>query len=168
MNQSNISTRKVLYRKMNYLRILGSSLGCCMGIGVVGYLSTVTYSALLIPSFGASCVIGMAIPDSAFAQPRNVVGGHFLSGFIGLLCTMSLGTSWWSLAIAVGLAAAIMQLTRTFHPPAASDPILFMAQGSISPYFFLILLSLGSIILIIFFVVYHRLVTKRFYPKYWV
>lgn len=168
MNQSNISTRKALSRKMNYLRILGSSLGCCIGIGVVGYLSSITYSALLIPSFGASCVIGMAIPDSAFAQPRNVIGGHFLSGLIGLLCTVSLGTSWWSLAIAVGLASAIMQLTRTLHPPAASDPILFMAHGSLSPYFFLMLLLIGSIILIIVFVSYHRFVTERSYPKYWI
>lgn len=166
MEQTGNLARKSLHRKLNLLRILGSSMGCCLCIGIVGALSTFTHSALIVPSFGASCVIGMTIPDSAFAQPRNVIGGHFLAGITGLICTMYLGNSWWSFAVAVGLAAAIMQLTRTLHPPAASDPILFMALD-VSPYLFLLLLSLGTVILVMFFAAYHRYVTHRVYPKYW-
>lgn len=67
MNTINHLQRKALCRKLNYLRVIGSSLGCCVGVGVIAYLSTHTYSVLLIPSFGASCIIGMTIPDSAFA-----------------------------------------------------------------------------------------------------
>jgi len=168
MNQIKTSPRKALYRKLNYLRILGSSFGCCLAMGIIGYLSTVTSSALMIPSFGASCVIGLVTPDSGFAQPRNIVGGHLLSSFIGLLCTIYLGVSWWSFAVAVGLSVAIMQLTRTVHPPAAADPIFFMLQADISGNFLLSLVLLGTVILVTFFVAFHRLVTRRRYPKFWI
>lgn len=162
------ATRKALHRKLNYLRIVSSSLGCFMGIGIIGFLSTVMNSALLIPSFGASCIIGMVTPNSAFAQPRNVIGGHLLSSLIGFLSTLYLGVSWWSLSIAVGLAAAIMQLTRTIHPPAAADPIFFMLQISSSWHFLLTVILPGTVILILFFYVFHRLVTRKPYPQFWV
>ena len=167
MDQNHASTRKARYRKMNYLRMVGSSVGCCIGIGLVEYLATAGYSALAIPSFGASCAIGMIIPASAFAQPRNVVGGHLLSSIIGLACGHYLGAFWWTVAIAVGLSALLMQATRTFHPPAAADPILFMSQAGVAPLFSITLLFIGTLILVAFFALYHRLVTKRPYPKYW-
>ena len=167
MDQNYASTRKARYRRMNYLRMIGSSTGCCIGIGLVEYLSSASYSALAIPSFGASCAIGMIIPASAFAQPRNVVGGHLLSGIIGLVCSYYLGAYWWSLAVAVGLAALFMQATRTLHPPAAADPILFMTQAGGAPLFTITLLFLGALILVAFFALYHRFVTKRPYPQYW-
>ena len=167
MMQTN-TTRKALHRKLDHLRIFSSSLGCFMGISLIGFLSTVMNSALIIPSFGASCIIGMVTPNSAFAQPRIVIGGHLLSSIIGFLCTLFLGISWWSLSISVGLAAAIMQLTRTIHPPAAADPIFFMLQTSSSWYFLLTIILPGTVILILFFYVFHRLVTKKPYPQYWV
>lgn len=154
-----------LYRKLNYLRIAGSSLGCFAGMCIIGYLSILSGSGLIIPSFAASSAIGMTIPDSAFAQPRNVIGGHLFSGVAGLFCSLLFGTSWWSLGLAVGLSTMIMMLTRTFHPPAASDPILFMLQGVMHPYIFLTVLLVGSIVLVVFFTIYHRVVTHRVYPK---
>ena len=165
LNVQNTDGHKALHRKLNYLRIAGVSLGCFVGMSVIGYLSILSGSDLIIPSFAASCAIGMTIPDSAFAQPRNVIGGHLFSGLTGLLCSLFFGTSWWSLAIAVGLATGIMMVTRTLHPPAASDPILFMMQGIIHPYIFLTVLLIGSIVLVTFFDFYHRGVTHRKYPK---
>lgn len=167
LDQNHTSTRKARYRRMNYLRMAGSSVGCCIGIGLVEYFSTAGYSALAVPSFGASCAIGMIIPASAFAQPRNVVGGHLLSGIIGLVCGHYLGAFWWTFAIAVGLSTLLMQVTRTFHPPAAADPILFMTQAGDAPLSSITLLFIGTLILVAFFAVYHRLVTKRPYPQCW-
>ena len=158
-------THKALYRKLNYLRIAGASLGCFACMCIIGYLSVLSGSDLIIPSFAASCAIGMTIPDSAFAQPRNVIGGHLFSVVAGLFCSLLFGTSWWSLALAVGLATAIMMMTRTLHPPAASDPILFMTQGIMQPNIFLTVLLVGSIVLVVFFTFYHRWVTHRSYPK---
>jgi len=49
-----------------------------------GYLSSKFFEAmdltLLIGSFGASAVLIYGAPKSPFAQPRNVIGGHMLSG----------------------------------------------------------------------------------------
>ena len=161
----NAEAHKALYRKLNYLRIAGTSLGCFAGMCIVGYLSILSGSGLIIPSFAASCAIGMTIPDSAFAQPRNLIAGHLFSGVAGLFCSLLFGTSWWSLALAVGLSTAIMMMTRTLHPPAASDPILFMTQGIMHPYIFLTVLLVGSVVLVTFFDIYHKLVTHRVYPR---
>lgn len=40
---------------------------------------------LTIGSFGATAVLLYAIPGSAFAQPRNLVGGHFVSAVPGIV-----------------------------------------------------------------------------------
>ena len=165
MDVHNNGGHKALYRKLNYQRITGASNGCFVGMCIIGYLSVLSGSDLIIPSFAASCAIGMTIPDSAFAKPRNVIGGHLPFGVVGLFCRLLFGTSWWSLALAVGLATAMMMMTRTLHPPAASDPILFMTQGVMHPYIFLTVLLVGSIVLVAFFNFYHRWFTHRPYPK---
>ena len=54
-------------------------MGCFAGMCIIGYLSILSGSGLIIPSFAASCAIGMTIPESAFAQPRNVIAGHLFS-----------------------------------------------------------------------------------------
>ena len=59
-----------------------------------------------------------------FSQPRNILGGHFFSSLIGLICQTLFGATWWSVAIAVGTAISVMMLTRTTHPPAGSNPVI--------------------------------------------
>lgn len=166
-SQIDTPTRKVLHRKLHHLRILGSSMGCAGGIGLVGYLASVVQNVLLIPPFGATCVIAMVTPDSAFAQPRSIIGGHLLCSTVGLLCATFLGVSWWSFAIAIGLSAALMQFSRTLHPPAAADPIFFIMQGNTSGNFILMPVLVSSIILVGFFYICHKWMTKRHYPRYW-
>ena len=80
--------------------------------------------ALVLGSFGASCVLVFGFPDAPFSQPRNVVLGHVISSLIGLACMQLFGVEWWSVAIAVGTAIAVMMLTRTVHPPAGSNPVI--------------------------------------------
>lgn len=41
---------------------------------------------LLIGSFGASAVLAFGAIRSPLAQPRNLVGGHFLSALVGVSC----------------------------------------------------------------------------------
>jgi CBS-domain-containing membrane protein len=74
----------------------------------------------VLGSFGASCVLLFGYPDNPFSQPRNVIGGHFLTSLTGLCFLSVLGASWWSMALALATAVALMQLTRTVHPPAGS------------------------------------------------
>ena len=102
--------------------ILIAWLGGFVAISAVTLLSNTFSTALVLGSFGASCVLIFGFPDVPFSQPRNVIGGHFLSSFIGLLCLTLFGATWWSVSIAVGTSIAMMMLTRTTHPPAGSNP----------------------------------------------
>jgi len=65
--------------------------------------------ALLAASFGASCVLVFAIPQSPLARPKNVIGGHLISTLVGLVLLVWLGASPLTMALGVGLAIALMQ-----------------------------------------------------------
>lgn len=165
--QKHSDLRKALYRKLRHLRVFGSSFGCFGAIAIVGLISQMSGNLLLVPSFGASSVIMATIPDSAFAQPRSIVFGHFVSSLAGLLCLMIFGQEWWSIALAVGGSAGLMQLTRTLHPPAAADPILFM-QGGMGWHALFSTVLAGSIVLVLYFYVFNNWIARRPYPKYWI
>lgn len=152
-------------RKLNYTRLLGSSLGGFLGITVIAFLSECSGASFLMPPFGATCVIAFVIPESAFAQPQSIVGGHLLASTIGILCYNIFQTHWWSLSIAVGLCIASMQLTKTLHPPAAADPVLILMQGGV-PWSFLITPVLsGSLMLVFLALLYNNYIVNRPYPK---
>nr|SHO04062.1 HPP family protein [Moritella viscosa] len=69
------------------------------------------------------------VPKSPLAQPKNVIVGHLLTAFIGVLFVEYVGVAPWSLAIATGLAVTIMLLTNTTHPPAGANPMVIMLSG---------------------------------------
>ena len=120
----------------------------------------------MLGSFGASCVLIFGFPDVPFSQPRNVIGGHFLSSLIGLLCLTLFGATWWSVSIAVGTSIAMMMLTRTTHPPAGSNPvIIYLLKPAWS--FLLFPTLFGAIILVFIAVIYNNLANDGKYPKYW-
>ena len=146
--------------------IILAGLGGTLAIGIVALLAQSLETALVLGSFGASCVLVFGFPDSPFSQPRNVIAGHFLSSLIGLLCLTFLGPHWWSVAIAAGLAISTMMLTRTVHPPAGSNPVIvFLTQPSWS---FLVLPTLaGSLILVLIALIYLNATRPARYPKYW-
>jgi CBS-domain-containing membrane protein len=162
------SKRAALRRKLHFYRIAGSSFGAALGIGAVSYLAMATGWPLLTPSFGATGLIMAVIPDSAFAQPRNVIGGHLFSSITGLLCLQLLGSHWWSYMAAVGLAVLLMQLTRTVHPPAASNPLFILLQPRVEWGFLLMPVLASTVILIGTAWIYHNFIAKRSYPKHWV
>jgi CBS-domain-containing membrane protein len=146
--------------------ILVAWLGGFLAISVVTLLSNTFSTALVLGSFGASCVLIFGFPDVPFSQPRNVIGGHFLSSLIGLLCLTLFGVTWWSVSIAVGTSIAMMMLTRTTHPPAGSNPvIIYLLKPAWS--FLLFPTLFGAIILVVIAVIYNNLVSDGKYPKYW-
>src|SRR5512143_982946 len=87
--------------------------GSALGIGICGYLSSRFFEprdlSLLIGSFGASAVLVYGAIKSPLAQPRNLVGGHILSGLVGVACSQAFGgTIWIAAALAVSLAIVAM------------------------------------------------------------
>lgn len=141
-------------------------LGGCIAIGLIALMAEQTGTALVLGSFGASCVLVFGFPDVPFSQPRNVVVGHFLSSLSGLVFITLCGPHWWSVALAVGCAIALMMLTRTVHPPAGSNPvIIYLIHPSWS--FLLTPTVLGALLLVLVTVIYNNVTRKAVYPKYW-
>jgi CBS-domain-containing membrane protein len=141
-------------------------LGGLLAMTVVAGLADIFSTALILGSFGASCVLVFAYPDVPFSQPRNVVAGHLLSSLVGLLCLTLFGTHWWSLALAVSTAIAVMMLTRTVHPPAGSNPvIIFLTQPAWS--FLLFPTLAGALLLVLVALLYNNATRVANYPKYW-
>ena len=106
-----------------------SFIGAVITIGATGWLSYISGVPWLMASFGASCVLAFGVPESPLAQPRSIIGGHVVSTLVGLLVLSILGNSWWAGALAVGLALAAMQQTRTLHAPAGANPLVILAAA---------------------------------------
>lgn len=116
--------------------------------------------------FTTSVVLVMAAPESSLAQPRNVIGGHILCALSGCLVWLLLGTNFWFAGLAVALAIAAMQLTRTLHPPAGINALLFVTM-SLSWHFVLVPVAAGAALLVGFAYVYHRFTSPMPWPRAW-
>jgi CBS-domain-containing membrane protein len=158
--------RAALPPKASNRAILLAWLGGFVAIAVIAGLVESTAWPLVLGSFGASCVLVFGFPDVPFSQPRNVVVGHFLSSLSGLAFLSLLGPHWWSVALAVGTAIALMMATRTVHPPAGSNPvIIYMLQPGWG--FLLMPTLLGAILLVSVTLIYNNATRTARYPKYW-
>src|SRR5258706_3715629 len=76
-----------------------SWIGAAIGIGLCAFLSSRYFEpqdlTLLISSFGASAVLVYGAIQSPLAQPRNLVGGHVISGLVGVACARFFGETTW-------------------------------------------------------------------------
>jgi CBS-domain-containing membrane protein len=120
---------------------------------------------MLVP-FATSIVLVLGSPEAEPAQPRALVGGHLLSAAAGLAIAAATGPSPWAGAIAVGVAMALMHMTRTFHPPAGIDPLIIVNEQLTWTYFF-IPVAAGSVLLACFAFLWHNAESKRAWPKQW-
>lgn len=141
-------------------------LGGFLAIAAVALLTDQLAVMLVLGSFGASCVLVFGFPDVPFAQPRNVVVGHFLSSLVGLAFITTLGPHWWVVAMAVGTAISLMMATRTAHPPAGSNPVIvYLTQPG---WDFLLFPTLaGALIVVAVALIYNNATREARYPKYW-
>jgi len=128
-------------------RILLAGLGAFVALGALGAMATLTGSAWIVGSFGASCVLLFGFPDVPFSRARNVVGGHLLSSTIGLVCLHVLGPGWWAMAMAGACAAMLMMATDTVHPPAGSNPVIIYLSHP--GWDFLVLPTLAGVLLLL-------------------
>ena len=146
--------------------ILLGSLGGFLAICALALLSSSLDVTLLLGSFGASCVLVFGYPDAPFAQPVNVIAGHFICTVIGLAAFHFIGPQPWVLALAVGCSIAAMMATRTVHPPAGSNPVIvFLAHSGWG--FLLFPVVAGALVLVLFGWLYNNAVRKTPYPNYW-
>jgi CBS-domain-containing membrane protein len=152
--------------KSSISEIVLAWFGGFIAIVIIGYLTKNYDNLLVMGSFGASCVLLFGFPKSPFSQPRNVILGHFFSTFIGLVFLHILGNEYWSMALALATAIAVMIATRTVHPPAGSNPLIVFLLGVNWDYLIFPTLG-GSIILVFIALIYNNLNKNKIYPQYW-
>tara|TARA_B100000965_G_scaffold31931_1_gene23644 strand:- start:54 stop:515 length:462 start_codon:yes stop_codon:yes gene_type:complete len=141
----------------NLKNILVSSFGATLCIFFIAYLNSIDQSNLwLIPAFGASLVLVMAVHDSPLAKPRNIFFGHVISASSGVLIYYLLGESSISIALGIGLAIMLMMLTNTLHPPAGGNPIIVIL-GEKSFEFVIMPVAIGASFIIIFALIYNKI-----------
>ena len=145
---------------------LMSFIGAVITIGATGWLSYISGVPWLMASFGASCVLAFGVPESPLAQPRSIIGGHVVSTLVGLLVLSILGNSWWAGALAVGLALAAMQQTRTLHAPAGANPLVVLAASAPASFLVTPVLT-GSIVIVVVAWCMNNIRSRGSYPKYW-
>lgn len=148
-------------------QILLAWLGGIVAIAAVAGFADASHLPMVLGSFGASCVLLFGFPDSPFSQPRNVIAGHFLATLTGLVFLTLFGAHWWSMALATGTAIALMQITRTVHPPAGSNPVIVMLTAPAWQFLLMPTLA-GAVILVLVALVFNNLPRERTYPQYWI
>lgn len=135
-------------KEMDSEKLLITALGSFIGIGILAFLSVEQGYPLLIASFGATAVLIYAIPESPLARPKNVFFGHLISALVGVACSILLGHTWYSMAIAVTLAIVLMTVTGTLHPPGGATALICVMY-SVSPDFILAPLMVGVVAMIV-------------------
>ncbi|MFJ8070024.1 HPP family protein [Peribacillus sp. NPDC096447] len=130
-------------------------------------LTKMTSALWLMAPFGASCVLAFGLWNAPLSQPRNIIGGHFVSALVGLASYHFLGDEPWAIGLAVGLAIAVMMLTKTTHPPAGADPLVIMLGHYSWSYLFTPVL-IGSVIIVFLALLINNLRSNRSYPTFWI
>ena len=151
---------------MNNSKIINallSALGALIFISFLAFLDRSFEGMIwLIPPFGASMVLVMAVHESPLAKPKNILLGHILSALSGVIILYLIGDNFLALGIAVALAVFVMIVTDTIHPPAGANPIIVILTGQgIS--FVLFPVAVGAFTLVVFAYLYNKLL-KRNYP----
>ncbi len=150
--------------KINH--VLWSWAGGMFAIAAIAFLTEISGQPLLMAPLGASAVLAFGVPDSPLAQPRNIIGGHLLSASVGLVFLTLFGTNWWVIGLAVATAIAVMQITRTVHPPAGANPIIVIVTAA-SWDFLWAPVFISAVILTSCAVLFNNLAPQRKYPSYW-
>ena len=154
--------------------IFWSWIGAFCGIGLIALATSWLDNPsqlLLIGSFGASAVLLYGAPRSPFAQPRNLIGGHFFSAITGV-CSYMLFPDFVIIAapLAVATAIAVMQLTKTIHPPGGATALIAVigsAQIHAMGFLYLLPVMFGAIILLLTALVTNNLSGQYRYPENW-
>jgi len=146
-----------------------SVLAGIFSIITIGILTILTYKTsygiFLIASFGSTMVLLYGYSESPFAQPKNIILGHFLTALIGIIFLNFIPLPiFLNIPLAVGFGVMFMILFKVTHPPAGGNPIIVII-GSVSFDYLLTPVLIGSIIVVMFGVIINKFLFKKEYPK---
>lgn len=122
------------------------------------------------------------VPEVPLAQPRAVIGGHFISALVGLI-TLAIfraggrandsddgiesSLSWLAASLATSTAIVCMMVTKTTHPPAGATALLPILDPKIYKlgWYFLPVIILSSVLMVVVGLMTNN-IQKR-YPSFW-
>ena len=141
-------------------------------ITFLSVLAGTNYGLWLTASFGSSVVVVFGYPENEFSQPKNVLFGHLLCAFVGIVfviifkITQDRTVFFLALGLAVGIAVMLMMALKVTHPPAGGNTIVVMiAQDSFQ--FLIFPIMVGAVTIILGGIIYNRLILKKKYPLRW-
>ena len=144
-----------------------AGISAAIVISILAYLTLETSSGIwLMFSFGATVFLVFVLYNLETAQPKNVFFGHLISILVGIIFNETVGLSFYSLGLSVGIAVVLMVYFKVMHPPAASNPLVALTMD-LSFDFILFPVITGTIIIILMSVLINRIILKRNYPKRW-
>ncbi len=144
-----------------------SGVSAAIVISILAFLTLNTSAgAWLMFSFGATVFIVFVLYKLETAQPKNIFFGHLVSIIVGIIFNKTIGFSFLSLGLSVGVAVMLMVYLKIMHPPAASNPIVALFMDS-SFDFILFPVVTGSIVIILFAILINKVILKRNYPTKW-
>jgi len=146
---------------------IASGISAAIVIGVLAFLTLKTSAGVwLMFSFGATVFIVFVLHNLETAQPKNIFFGHLVSVLVGIIFNETIGFSFYSLGLSVGVAVALMVYLKIMHPPAASNPIVVLFTD-VSFDFVLFPVITGAIAIILMSVFINKIILKRNYPTKW-
>jgi CBS-domain-containing membrane protein len=152
--------------------LIGSALGICICEFFSARYFEPKEMTLIIGPLGASAVLAYGAIRSPFSQPRNLVGGHVVSGLAGVACHQLFGETFWiAAALAVSVALAAMLVTKTMHPPGGATALIAVIGGpkihNLGFLYPFVPAGLGALILLAVALLVNNLSRHRRYPEYW-
>ena len=142
-----------------------SGISAAITISILAFLTLETSAGIwLMFSFGATVFIVFVLYDLETAQPKNIFFGHLVSILVGIIFNETIGVSFYSFGLSVGVAVILMVYLKIMHPPAASNPLVALSMD-LSFDFVLFPVVVGAIVIILMSILINKIVLKRNYPK---
>lgn len=164
-----LTGREKLLARPKFSDIFRGFVGGSLSILILLLIGHWTQNLIIMASFGASCVLLYAAPYSPLAQPRNILFGHLLCATVGLVMLNLFGVQMWSIALAVGIAIALMQFLGCVHPPAGANPLIILLSAHVIDYhwYFLIFpVATGAVALILIAWCVNNIASQQQWPVY--
>ncbi len=141
-----------------------SGISAALVIGILAFLTLRTSAGIwLMFSFGATVFIVFVLYNLDTAQPKNIFFGHLVSVLVGIIFNETIGFSFFSLGLSVGVAVSLMVYLRVMHPPAASNPLVVLFADVSYDFIFSPVIT-GTIVIIFLAIFINKIVLKRKYP----
>ena len=142
-----------------------SGISAAIVIGILAFLTLETSAGVwLMFSFGATVFIVFVLYDLETAQPKNIFFGHIISIIVGIIFNETIGLSFYSLGLSVGVAVTLMVYFKVMHPPAASNPLVALFMDLSFDYILFPVVA-GTIVIILLSILINKIILKRDYPK---